>query len=253
MLGEFFLYSEKEAIEQGIEYNKEWWNAEAGQMTLTDDGYVVLLRKRQEFKTKIGYTTNFSFPHGRFLTTTNFRDGGFHKPVNSVEIRMSLKGSFNNCSNQTYEDRQTKRKKVKEAVKLAAGMLVYRGRINYEILGNMIAHADASPELTAKRIFKLDKVRQMMENEIELLLKGNNINKQTALELLTDAASLAKNNSDAETLLKVYDRMAPLTGLTQPKGQKIMESIEMSSVQFLGDEIEKNEKKLLATRSEETK
>ncbi len=215
---EFFVYSQVEADEAGIEY-VHWKQAEVGGWALSDDGYV------GECLDIMGPYTNSKGQESRFIifsygktfnyssTKLNFMD---HKAVNS----------YCSVSTKHWATREANSGRGKRFINAYVMNFMAGVSIDWEKLG-LIYRPDyegKDPARSAKHLFKQEAFRKMIQQKMIEEFKGKNISEKYGIEMFKDALVVAKANKEAKEIRMVgedFRDMFDMNPKELPRGGEI--------------------------------
>lgn len=204
----FPIYTTQEADEAGLVYHP-WQECANGDWGVSDDGYVAECLQRVEYTDKKKRTkTIVVYPFGRVFTGP--------KAKLLYEIRRTSR-NFYSLSNKPWVELEAKKTRTKNAVSLYVQMLL-GGRINWVKLGKAYRPDQLIPEATVRRLFKQDRIKKMVNDELKTILENLGITQEDVLKTYQKAIQLAQDKGDASAMIKGADRLAPLVGIfSHPK------------------------------------
>jgi len=226
----YFVHTEQEAIDRELEY-VYWKEAKEGVLCLSDDGYVAECIQRQKYKD----AEQIVVPYGRMwisdrakLTYENHRDTG----------------EYGQCGTMTWEERESRRTRTKNAVNVYVQMMMQTGKIDWNQLGNIYRKDQEKPDLTAKRLFKTESVKRMVDKKIQEYLNDRDMNQGDVLDIISEAIELAKQNGDPSNMLRGAEQYIRIMDMLPNKSQ-ITDTVQIDVTKKILDEIESEESRQL--------
>ena len=248
VLGEFEVYTEEEAKEKGIEY-KHWRDANEGEYCLSDDGYVAkVIRKAQVFvnnrkMNNIAYY--YKLPYRAFFWNS--------KNTKLIAKDAIEKGTgYAHIKPLTFNQMIVNRGEYRRALDAYVVMLMSNS-VDLKGLGERYFPKSKDKVLTIKRILKQPAAVRYVKDELIKRMQDIGIDKpyEYGLLLLKKAAVMSEIQRNPEAMIKVAKEINSLLDL-YPKKQMVTEKlVATTSQEYLDDKIEKEIKKIEATRSEE--
>lgn len=209
----FHVYTKEEADAQGIEY-VHWTDARAHDWALTDDHYV-----GQCLRCKVHPTKGAAYSH--FLTLSFARqwvrwDGkGNVKGDPFLEFEPYLEtGGFQYTAPQTWQEREAKLSRTRDFVRLYARLYIAReGRLkeqDWKLLGMVYRPDQTIAEATAKRLYKQEFVKEMINDEFKKILTDAGFDEQRVLAMYKEIYDKADDLDDTKVMKGVADTIAKL-------------------------------------------
>jgi hypothetical protein len=221
------IYTKAEADERGISY-KHWREANIGGWAITDDEYVGFYYGRYDFpkrgddtkKRRERYVSYFGF--GNLMCSRV-------KPY-AYSTRKAT-GRFQ--SDKSWNQALASLRISKMCVKIYVKTLLQDGKVDWATLGRILGPKDEKPEWKARRVFKTQEFKAMVEDELDKALTKKGIDKDYVLSIYERAIALAESNEDPGNMLKAAGDLGKLVGLA-PKVTNVTESwqIEGTSKQM---------------------
>ena len=116
--------------------------------------------------------------------------------------------------------------------------------IDWNLIGNVYRSDQERPDLTAKRLFKKERIQRMLDEEIQKALSDRNISQGDVLDIILDGITVAKTNGDASNILRGAEQFVRIMDMLPKKSmQTDMVQIDMTST--ILDKIATEEKKSL--------
>jgi hypothetical protein len=210
------IYTRREADDLGLQY-RHWREAEVGSWAITDDEYVGFYYARYDFPSR---RDDDQKGRKRFVAYFGFGNlMGSRKTPYHYETRRAT-GRFQ--SDKSWSEALASRRVSRMAVKVYVRTLLNDGSVNWDLLGQMLGKKDIQPTWKAKRIFKTEAFKRMVEKELDDLLTEKGINKDYVLSIYQRAIGIAEKDGDAVTMLKGAKDLGEIVGLA-PKKLKVTE------------------------------
>ena len=240
---EFTIYSKEEADEKGFAYIV-WRHADEGDYALSDDGYIGECLSRKVYTDKKGRTKTFiKCAHGvQWVTNT----GQFLYEPNKVQ------GNYSHVKAKSWEEREAKTQRAKNAVTAYVSSVIQGDKPDWEKIGKVYRPDQKFPEATVRRLFKKQRIQDMIEKKLTEILVDKGITQEQVLELQLEALELARTKGDISNFLKVTDSFMDLL---QMKPGKVIttDTMEIDMSSKIIDAIESEDKKVkLERKVEET-
>ena len=230
------VYSKRESDEKDITY-KEWKKCDSGDFGLSDDGYVAECVARNEYKG--GTELQFSF--GRMWANSNSK---------LLYIPRRESGNYATVSSATWEFIEGKHARTQRAVDIYTRMLLGGGSIDWSIIGKAYRPDQKRPDLTAKRLFKQESVKRMIDERIDKALQEKGISEGEVLEVIADAIKIAKEKQDPASMLRGAETYVRILDML-PKKAIQTDTVQIDMTNEIVDQIEKEEKRLKIEQKKE--
>ena len=223
------VYSEEEATNREIQY-KSWRKCQVGDFGISDDGYVSECIYRKKYKT----VDQVTFPFGRQWLNKSKLEYIPHRNA----------GQYSQVGVLTWDEQEAGKTRTKNAVKVYAEMMLGGHLIDWNLIGNVYRSDQERPDLTAKRLFKKERIQRMLDEEIQKALSDRNISQGDVLDIILDGITVAKTNGDASNILRGAEQFVRIMDMLPKKSmQTDMVQIDMTST--ILDKIATEEKKSL--------
>jgi len=217
------VYTEQEAQQEGIEY-VPWREVEQGQWALTDDGYVaeclhcnVYTNRKNRTRKMMRFVFGKVVPGNSPLIFQSFKDKGDYN-------RIKPKGDLENGS---------LKQKYKNFAFMYAQQMVYKGYVNWKMLGKAFNPKAIDPKTNAKRLAKVPKMAKMIQDEIKKALLDNNITPDSVIKMVLEASDTAKVKKDPANMLKAADMLMDVLQMKVKKNAKALPEHEIEAVDAL--------------------
>lgn len=200
----FPVFSREEADYAAIDWIY-WRECRAGQYGLSDDGFVAECLQAFEYTDKKGRTRRMlTFPYGRAWVNGK-------KKLEWLEHKRT--GNFYDSSPKNWAEKEARRTRTKNAVKVYVQMLLTTGKIDWDMVGNAYRPTEKIPAATVRKLFKNERIQAMIDAEVQKILKKQGVTKETVVEMYKKAAEIAETKGDPKGLVTAADRLADLVGL----------------------------------------
>jgi len=229
----FKIYTQEEANSLLIPY-VYWKNVKLEPYALTDDGYVADVLNVQIY-------TDRGTNHTRKLVTLscgkNF-DGT--KSTISYTANKVYK-YWSNISPVSWQQRESRMGRTKNAVKVYVKQ-IFTGGVNWEQLGQVYRPDQKAPIATVKRLFRQEKIKDMVSQEIQKECADRGITPGYVLDIVKRAIELAENREDASNMLKGAHQLQEYVDLF-PKNEQTS-GFEVHITKELGEAVQRADKEL---------
>tara|TARA_R100001594_G_scaffold99392_1_gene133888 strand:- start:1141 stop:1914 length:774 start_codon:yes stop_codon:yes gene_type:complete len=238
---EFEIYSKDEADKKGFAYI-HWKHADKGDYALSDDGYIGECLDRKVYTDKKGRTKTFiKCAHGvQWVTNT----GQFlYEPNKEI-------GNYSHVKARSWEDREVKTQRATNAVNAYVADVIGGKKPDWDMIGKIYRPDQKFPAATVRRLFKKQRIQDMVEKKLKEILLDKGITQDQVLELQLEALNLARSKGDISNFLKVTDSFMDLL---QMKPGKVVttDTMEIDMSSKILDAIETEEKKVKLERKVE--
>lgn len=234
----FKIYTQDEADKKGYLYIK-WKHADEGDYALSDDGYVGECLSRKVYTDKKGRTKTFvKCAHGVQWVTNN---GRFMYEPNKEA------GTYSHVKPSRWEDKEARTTRAKNAVNTYVGNILNGEKPDWDLIGRVYRPDQKIPAATARRLFKKQRIVDMVEKKLKEILLNKGINKEHVVDLQLEGLEMARSKGDISNFLKVTDSFMDLL---QMKPGKVIttDSVELDFSSKITDQIEKEDKKMKLER-----
>jgi len=237
----FDIYTKDEADRKGFAYLK-WQHADEGDYALSDDGYIGECLSRKVYTDKKGRTKTFvKCAHGVQWVTNN---GRFMYEPNKEA------GRYSHVKPSRWEEKEARTTRAKNAVTAYVSDVIQGNKPDWEMIGRIYRPDQQCPEATVRRLFKKQRIVDMVEKKLAELLIDKGITKEHALDLQIEAAEMARKKGDISNLLKVADNFMDLLSM-KPGKVVTTDTMEIDMSNKIIDAIESEDKKLKLERKVE--
>ena len=226
----YIIYSKEEADGRNLDY-KPWKKAKKGELCLSDDGYVAEVVDINEYKD----SKQIVMPYGRMWISKRAK-------LKYIPHRDS--GEYSQCGVMTWEEQESRKTRTKNAVNLYVQMMMQGGKIDWYKLGKAYRPDEKLPDATAKRLFKTETVKKMVDNKIQEYLDDRDLNQGDVLDIIADAISLAKQNGDPSNMLRGAEQYIRIMDML-PSKTSHTDTVQIDMTKKILDEIEVEEKRQL--------
>lgn len=230
---EFPIYTQKEAEEQGIEC-VPWREAHAGDMALSDDGYVGVCISRHVY----GQDTRQAF-----ISTCYGRAWRRDKNLSFIERRDTR--SFSESSARRWDERESKRMRTKLFVRALVDMYMQYQRIDWRMLGEIYRPDLKKPEKYARKLANNSEVNKMIRVEIQKVLSARGIDEDAVIDLFNDAVEIAKENKQPAPIIRVAENYSDMLEMKGKNASLVNPLSGLRIVEGVFDELEAETQKQL--------
>ena len=237
----FNIYSQDEADKKGYLYI-EWKHADEGDLALSDDGYVGECLSRKVYTDKKGRTKTFiKCAHGVQWVTNNGRF--MYEPNKEAGVYSHVKPS-------RWEEKEARTTRAKNAVNAYVGDIIRGNKPDWDLIGRVYRPDEKIPAATARRLFKKQRIVDMVEKKLTEILTDKGITQEQVVDLQLEALNIARDKGDISNFLKVTDSFMDLL---QMKPGKVVttDTVELDFSSKITEQIEKEDKKMKLERKVE--
>ena len=237
----FNIYTQDEADNKGYNYI-EWKHADEGDLALSDDGYVGKCLSRKVYTDKKGRTKTFvKCAHGVQWVTNN---GKFMYEPNKEA------GTYSHVKPSRWEDKEARTTRARNAVNTYVGDIINGNKPDWDLIGKVYRPDQKIPAATARRLFKKQRIIDMVEKKLKDILFKRGINREHVVDLQLEALDIARSKGDISNFLKVTDNFMDLL---QMKPGKVIttDTVELDFSSKINEQIEEEDKKLKLERKVE--
>jgi hypothetical protein len=125
-----------------------------------------------------------------------------------------------------------------------AEMMLNGGKIDWGVLGSVYRNDQQRPDLTAKRLFKQERIQKMLDDEIQKALSERNISQGEVLDMIISGIDIARENKDASNVLRGAEQFVKILDML-PKKSIQTDTVQIDMTNTILDKIAKEEKKSL--------
>lgn len=215
---EFIVYSQSEADDAGIKYS-HWKEAKEGEWALSDDGYV------GECLSVMGPYTNYQNYKRYFMV---FSYGKAFKCHSAKLNFLDHKATNSYCwiGTNDWATKESRTTRGKRFITAYVMMFMAGESIDWKKLG-LIYRPDrkgTAPARVAKRLFKQEAFKEMIQQKMIEVFKGKNISEEDVIEMFQDALAVAKDKKDAKEMRKVAEDFRDMFDMNPkelPRGSEV--------------------------------
>ena len=232
----FSIYTKEEADKKAVKY-KYWSECNAGDFGISDDGYVGECLSRSKYRTgtfiKMSYGANWKNKSAKI----DFEKNHF---LNTY--------SMSNPAH--WLDKEVKTRRFNNTMSAYVAQLMSDKQVDWKILGNIYRPDQQEPAITVRRLFKEEKVKTMVKEELKKVLTEKGISASYVLDTILEAIDIAKLKQDPSNMLK---GSSELSEYLQMKPEKNIQTdrLEIDVSKQIEDTILKEDKKLVMERVSE--
>ena len=237
----FDIYTQSEADKKGYAYI-QWRHANEGDYALSDDGYVGECLSRKIYTDKKGRTKTFiKCAHGvQWVTNT----GKFMYEPNKEA------GAYSHVKPSRWEEKEARTTRAKNAVNAYVSDIIQGNKPDWEMIGRIYRPDQECPEATVRRLFKKQRIVDMVEKKLKEILIDKGISQEHVIDLQLEAVDIARSKGDVSNMLRVADNFMDL--LSMKPGKVITtDTMEIDMSNKIIDAIESEDKKLKMERKVE--
>ena len=170
----FDIYTQDEADKKGYLYI-EWKHADQGDYALSDDGYVGECLSRKVYTDKKGRTKTFiKCAHGVQWVTNN---GKFMYEPNKEA------GTYSHVKPTRWEDKEARTTRANNAVNAYVADIIQGNKPDWDMIGRVYRPDQKIPAATARRLFKKQRIVDMVEKKLKEILIDKGITQEQVLDL----------------------------------------------------------------------
>lgn len=230
------VYTEQEAKDKALPY-KYWKDCQAGELGISDDKFVAECINIKIYKNAV----EVQFPYGKMWLGDRYR-------LEYIPHRDS--GNYSQITAKTHDEVEAAKSRTQRAVQLYTQMFLSGDGIDWNLLGQVYRKDEKRPDMSAKRLFKNEKVKGMVADELKKVFEEKNISEGDVIEIITDAIEIAREKEDPGTMLRGSEQFIKLMDM-YPNKTTQTETLQIDVSNKILDEIESEEKRLLATKTRE--
>jgi len=223
------VYSEEEATNREIKY-KSWRKCQVGDFGISDDGYISECIYRKKYKTKDQVT----FPFGRQWVCQS--------KLEYIPHRNS--GQYSQVGILSWDEQEAGKTRTKNAVKVYAEMMLNGDLIDWNLIGRVYRNDQERPDLTAKRLFKKERIQRMLDEEIQKALTEKNLSRGDVLDMILEGIEVAKKNKYASNILRGAEQFVRIMDML-PKKSMQTDTVQIDMTSTILDKIATEEKQSL--------
>ena len=211
-----------------MEYVLDWKKAMPGDWVLTDDDFVVELHKRKRYVKPKVIADHFTFTFCRKFVSYK-REGGKLRGNPKLEyapFRKMDSPSYTGQTAQSWQEQEARRTRTKRVVKLYAKLFVAaEGELTEEdwiVLGRAYRPDQQVPAATVKRLFKQERIIEMVAEELRKLLSGKGLTEDAVLDMyegIRKRAAKLGQMGVAKSIVDVYRDMLAMKAERQKQEQ----------------------------------
>lgn len=230
------VYTQDEADEKKITY-KPWKECHAGDFALSDDGYVGECIARNNYKKAI----ELQFVFGRMWLSDRARL--LYEPRRES-------GNYASISTASWDFIESKQARTQRAVDIYTRMMLGGEGIDWSIIGKAYRPDQKRPDLTAKRLFKQESVKKMVDKKIDEALKERGISEGAVLDVIADAIGIARVKEDPGTMLRGAEQYIRILDML-PKKAVQTDTMQIDMTSQIVDQIAQEEKRVKLEQKKE--
>ena len=230
------VYTSSEADADGI-FFKYWQDCDNGDFGCSDDGYVGECISRKSYKNG----TEVSMSYGKMWI-------GSHRKLLYEPRRVS--GNFATVSHKTFEEVEGKSDRAKRAVNVYTMMMLSGSPIDWEMIGKIYRKDQKRPDLTAKRLFKQEVIKHMVDERIDKALKERDMGEGAVLDVIDEAIQLARKKEDPATMLRGAENLIRIVDML-PKRAVQTDTMQIDVTNEIMDQVESHNESIRLEQKKE--
>lgn len=222
--GTHFVYTKKEAEEQGIDIIPDWRKAETGDWVMTNDGWVGQVLDVKYYRDA---RRTHSYGYEVYTAFMKFAFGRATNRMPDFELRKMLlcKGTL---ANKSRVDQFLSTFRGRLFVHYYCMMILSTGKIDYVELGRIVAPGKRAA-FRARMYIKNLKVQDKIYKTMSQILKDKGIDHETVLNDLKKIKDEAIEKGKYKEALEVLSKFERWTGLEQLVGEEGSKKLPKSS------------------------
>lgn len=216
------IMTKQECSEREIPYI-HWKKAQKGDFGISDDSYVAECLDRRKYKN----STQVVYPYGRQWITPKAKF--LYEPHRDS-------GMYSQSGTRPWVEREASMTRTKNAVSLYVQMMLTEGKIDWHKLGKTYRPDQDHPNLTAKRLFKQERIKRMVDDKLQKHLDDRNMNQGEVLDIIADAIGIAKTNNDPSNMLRGAEQYIRIMDML-PSKNSVTDTVQIDVTKKILDEI----------------
>ena len=148
------------------------------------------------------------------------------------------------------EDKEARTTRAKNAVNAYVTDVITGQKPDWERIGKIYRPDQKCPEATVRRLFKKQRIVDMVEKKLKEILIDKGISKEHVIDLQLEAVDIARSKGDVSNMLRVADNFMDLLSM-KPGKVVTTDTMEIDMSNTIIDAIEKEDKKLKVERKVE--
>ena len=214
-----------------------WKKCQAGDWGISDDGYIAQCIARNEY----GKGTEMVFPYGKQWVT----ERSTLEFLPHYETR-----SYGSVSKKSYMDQELQRSRTTNVLDAYMTYVMAGTTPDFEKLGGIYRPDHEKPIWSVKRLLKTRGMKQMIKEKMKEVLDERGIDEGFVLDTMKDAIEVAKVKEDSGNMIRAAKELGDFLDM-KPKTKQLSESVEIDMTHQIQDNYEKQQKKLIATKTQE--
>ena len=214
-----------------------WKECQAGDWGISDDGYIAQCIARNEYEKG----TEMVFPYGKQWATGR----ALLEFLPHYETR-----SYGSISKKSYMDQELQRSRTTNVLDAYMTYIMAGKSPDFEKLGGIYRPDHEKPIWSVKRLLKTKGMKQMIKEKMKEVLDERGIDEGFVLDTMKDAIEVAKVKEDSGNMIRAAKELGDFLDM-KPKTKQLSESVEIDMTHQIQDNYEKQQKKLIATKTQE--
>ena len=236
---EFTVYPKDEAPVRAV----YWKDAHEDDWAITDDKYVGKCLSRK----------NYTDSQGRVKTIVKLTCGVQWVTGSSrlLYIPNREAGIYSMVKPKPWQERESKKKRTKNVVSAYVGQVMGGNKVDWDKLGTIYRPDQKIPRATVKRLFKQEVIKDMVEEKLMEIMNSKGIDKSFVLDTILKAIAIAEEKQDVSNMLRAAENFVDMLEM-KPNKKITTDTLEIDMTNQIMDQIETEEKKMVASRKTET-
>jgi len=233
---DFNIYTEKEARFRNISY-KPWKECNAGEYGISNDGHIGECLSRNKYRSST-------------LVTMCYGKGWVNNASKINFMKNYSMGIYSLINPRHWLDVEVKNRRFKETLDAYVMQVMSDKPVDWNILGNIYRPDQKEPALTVRRLFKEERVKKMVKDELEKVLTDKGITSSYVLDTILQAIEIARTKQDAGNMLKASSELSEYLQM-KPEKRTVTDRLEIDVTKQINNTIEEESKRLTAEREVE--
>jgi hypothetical protein len=216
---DFYVYTQEEADDEGVQYRPWQMMTGAGQWAVSDDGYVFECCKVQKYpkpeRKRIAFFLTFSCCR-KWLT--RHRETG--EPIGNptLEVKEFLEEeAYYMTSPEDWIDRELRTSRAQRCISMFATLFIAKdGDLTdkeWDVIGKAYRPSEKIPAASAKSLFKKQKTRDMANAKIAQLLNDAGVTRASVVQNMESLREKAESDGSYNTAYRVLEKQMEMLGI----------------------------------------
>tara|TARA_R100001082_G_C4363356_1_gene160513 strand:+ start:2358 stop:3107 length:750 start_codon:yes stop_codon:yes gene_type:complete len=233
---DFNIYDKSESKDNRIDY-KYWKDCDADDYGISDDGYIGKCLSRKDYKSST-------------LVTMCYGVNWVNKSSKIFFLKNYGMGIYCMTNPKHWVEAELNKKRFKDTISAYVAQLTSSGKVDWNVLGNIYRPDQEIPAMTVKKLFKEEKVKSMVKDELKKVLTDKGINEDFVLDTILDAIEIAKVKQDPSNMLKASSELSDYLQM-KPEKRVQTEKLQIDVSKQISNTIEEESKRLVAEKEVE--